>query len=249
MAFAAAAGAAPLGVRAAGSNRAAALHVPILMYHRIDVLRRSLPSITRALTVAPADFAAQMRWLKRNHWNAVTQEQLWAALEKGGRLPPKPVMITFDDGYRDVLGKAAAVLSRLHMPATAYVVTGRISGPDPSFLTWGMLRALERHGVEIGSHTVDHVELPRLSSGQALRELVDSRAALQAHLGHPVPWFAYPAGAYDQHSVALVRQAGYLLAVTTAPGQLQRAQQPLELHRLRVLDTTGVAGLAALLRG
>ena len=62
-------------------------------------------------------------------------------------------------------------------------------------------------------------------------------------------WFAYPAGRFDARTEALVRQAGYVLAVTTEPGSAQRAQQPFALHRYEVLDTTGVRGLAALLRG
>jgi peptidoglycan/xylan/chitin deacetylase (PgdA/CDA1 family) len=228
---------------------ARALSVPILMYHRIDRLRLSLPPITRSLTVTPADFAAQMRWLHARGFHAITQQQLFAALEQGKRLPAKPVMITFDDGYRDVLANAAPLLERLGMPATAYVITGRISGSDVSFLSWAQLKALEQNGVQIGSHTVSHAELPRLTDPAALQELIQSRLALERHLGHPVQWFAYPAGRFDERTEALVRQAGYVLAVTTEPGSAQRARQPFALHRYEVLDTTGVRGLAALLRG
>ena len=71
-------------------------------------------------------------------------------------MPAEPVMITFDDGYRDVLWHAAPVLHRLHMPATEYVITGRVSNGDPSFLTWPQLGRLEKLGVTIGSHTVTH---------------------------------------------------------------------------------------------
>lgn len=219
------------------------------MYHRIDLVKPALPAITQRLTVDPSVFAAQMRWLKQHGYHAVSQRQLFEALEHGATLPPKPVMITFDDGYRDVLGKASPILERLAMPATAYVITSRISGGDPSFLTWGNLRALEHRGVTIGSHTVHHLELPSLSDADALAELRDSRAMLEQRLGHPVQWFAYPAGAEDARAVALVRQAGYVLAVTTRPGSKQSAADPLELHRYEVLDSTGVAGLAAMLAG
>jgi peptidoglycan/xylan/chitin deacetylase (PgdA/CDA1 family) len=135
------------------------------------------------------------------------------------------------------------------MTATAYVITERISGDDISFLTWGMLKALERRGIEVGSHTVTHAELPSLPDAVALRELIRSRRALEDHLGHPVQWFAYPAGKFSPHAVQLVRQAGYVLAVTTEPGPDQHARQPLELHRYEVLDSTHVSGLAALLAG
>jgi peptidoglycan/xylan/chitin deacetylase (PgdA/CDA1 family) len=219
------------------------------MYHRIDVLRPSLPAITRSLTVAPADFAAQMRWLHAHGYHAITQMQLFAALEHGKTLPAKPVLITFDDGYRDVLANAAPVLKRLGMPATAYVITGRISGSDVSFLSWAQLHALEQDGVEIGSHTVHHSEIPGLSDPAALQELIQSRHALELRLHHPVQWFAYPAGRFDSRSEELVRQAGYVLAVTTQPGSAQNAHLPFALHRYEVLDTTGVRGLASLLRG
>ena len=223
------------------------LHVPILMYHRIDRLRPTLPAITRALTVDPADFAAQMRWLRAHGYHTIMQEQLFAALEHGKSLPSKPIVITFDDGYRDVLFNAAPLLKRLGMRATAYVITSRISGPDVSFLSWAELHALEQDGVEIGSHTVHHVELPGLTDPEALQELIQSRHALELHLHHPVQWFAYPAGRFDARTEALVGRAGYVLAVTTQPGALQSARQPFALHRYEVLDTTGVHGLASLL--
>ena len=146
--------------------------LPILMYHRIGRIGPELASITQRLSVTPGEFAAQMRWLKRNNFHAVTQEQAFAALERGATLPSRPIMITFDDGYRDVLFNAAPVLKRLRMRATAYVITSRISGADVSFLSWAMLHALEQDGIEIGSHTVHHAEIPSLSDPAGLQELI-----------------------------------------------------------------------------
>lgn len=225
------------------------LSVPILMYHRIDILRAGLPDLTRSLTVDPHDFAAQMRWIKSHGFHTLTQRQLFGALERGQRLPRKPVLITFDDGYRDVFGKASVVLHRLGLHATEYVITDRISGPDASFLTWPLLRGLERRGIEIGSHTLAHANLTALSDADALHQLVASRRVLERRLGHPVQWFAYPYGKFDPRVVGLVREAGYVLAVTTQSGTAQSASAPLELHRYEVLDTTGVSGLASILGG
>src|SRR5581483_7117560 len=104
------------------------------------------------------------------------------------------------------------------------------------------LHALEQNGVEIGSHTVHHAEIPSRLDPTALQELIQSRHSLELHLHHPVQWFAYPAGKYDTHSEELVRQAGYVLAVTTQPGAVQDARQPFALRRYEVLDTTHVAG-------
>jgi peptidoglycan/xylan/chitin deacetylase (PgdA/CDA1 family) len=189
--------------------------LPILMYHLIGPIRADQPAITQRLTVEPDDFAAQMRWLKHAGFHAVAQQQAFAALEHGAKLPPHPIMITFDDGYRGVWANALPVLARLHMPATAYVITSRISDFDPSTLTWGQLHALERNGVTIGSHTVTHPDLTTLSDADAVAELRNSRRGLERHLKRPVQWFAYPAGAHDARIVNLVRRAGYVLAVTT----------------------------------
>jgi peptidoglycan/xylan/chitin deacetylase (PgdA/CDA1 family) len=216
------------------------------MYHRVGPEPRG-PAITDALTVPTSVFALEMRWLQAAGFHAITQRQLFGALEYGARMPRRPVLITFDDGYRDVLWNAAPLLHRLRMPATAYVITGRISGRDSSFLTWDELRQLERDGVTIGSHTVHHLDLTRLSRPLALAELVDSRWTLEQRLGRRVPWLAYPVGREDPVVVALARRAGYLLAVTTRPGEAQSARHPLELFRYEVLETTGVRGVAALL--
>jgi peptidoglycan/xylan/chitin deacetylase (PgdA/CDA1 family) len=233
----------------AGTDIAARrLTVPILMYHRIDYLRPTLPPMTRRLTVDPGEFARQMHWLVAHGFHTLTQRELYDALFEGRTLPARPVLITFDDGYRDVLGKASPVLAQLGLHATAYVISGRLAGADPSFLTAPQLRALERRGIEIGSHTITHAPLTRLDDEHALRELVASRRTLARAVGHDVPWFAYPYGAYDERVARLVARGGYRLAVTTRAGIWQDSRHPLELHRLEVLDTTGVSGLAALLR-
>jgi peptidoglycan/xylan/chitin deacetylase (PgdA/CDA1 family) len=223
------------------------LSVPILMYHRINYASSGEPEITRRLTVHPTDFARQMRWLKRHGYRTVTQRQLFAALMHGRPLGRKPIMITFDDGYRDAYYKAAPVLSKLGMRATAYVISGRVVNGDRTFLSLGLLRRLERSGVEIGSHSMSHRDLTQLSDRELLAELRGSRRALERGLGHPVQWLAYPFGCYDPRVERLARSAGYVLAVTTELGAYQSASRPLRLRRLRVLDSTGVPGLASLL--
>ena len=223
------------------------LAVPILMYHRINVVTADTPPESRGLTVHPHDFARQMHWLRDHGYTSITQRDLWDALVCGHRLPRRPILITFDDGYRDVFFHASPVLRRLGFRATAYVVSGRISAGDPSFLTWPLLQALERRGIEIGSHTVAHRDLTSLSDRALLEDLRSSRLTLERRLGHRLPWLAYPFGRNDARVRVQARRAGYLLAVTTRPGALASAREPLALPRLRVLDTTGVTGLARLL--
>jgi peptidoglycan/xylan/chitin deacetylase (PgdA/CDA1 family) len=229
------------------SSSAGNVFVPILMYHRVNIASAATPEITRRLTVAPALFARQMRWLHDNGYRTITQRELLATLRCGRSLGRRPVMITFDDGYRDAFFRASPVLLRFRMRATAYVITGRISTGDSDVLTWPLLRALEARGVEIGSHTVSHVDLTTLGDERATRELRGSRLRLERVLGHTMPWLAYPFGAWNPHVERLAREAGYALAVTTDAGALQRSRRPLALRRIRVLDTTSVPALAAML--
>jgi peptidoglycan/xylan/chitin deacetylase (PgdA/CDA1 family) len=224
------------------------LAVPILMYHRVGYNKPWTPAVSRRLTVSPEAFARQLRWVKRNGYRTITQKELWDALMCGRRLGPKPVLITLDDGYRNIYTKASPIIERLGMKATAYVITERFSGRDPSFLDWEHLPRLERRGVEIGSHTISHRALTTLSNSDARRELVVSRRILERKLGHRVPWLAYPIGDHDARIVRIARQAGYLLATTTIWGARQSASRPLQLQRFRVLDSTGVSGIAAMLR-
>ncbi len=214
------------------------LVVPILMYHRIDAHTSTLPEITHRLTVLPESFARQIAWLHDRGYHAITQRELFDALVRDEHLDARPVLITFDDGYRDVFGQASEALTRLGMHATAYVITGRISGQDSSFLTWPLLRSLERRGIEIGSHTVSHVDLTQLTDAALSRELRESRETLERGLGHPVQWLSYPFGSVDDRVVAAAREAGYVLAVTTVAGRTQHQGCALELRRLRILDST-----------
>jgi peptidoglycan/xylan/chitin deacetylase (PgdA/CDA1 family) len=223
------------------------IHVAVLMYHRIGHLPTDPTPTSTKLTVQPRVFAAQMEWLARHGFHAITVRQLYAALERREPLPSRPVLITFDDGYRDILFNAAPVLHRLAMPAAAFIITDRVNGPDASFLTWENLRALERDGFTIGSHTVHHLHLPSIPPWQAWAELRRSRATLQQHLGEPVDWFAYPGGAENASVVQLVRKAGYRLAFTTQAGFTQYAREPLLLHRDEIARSDGLAGFAALL--
>jgi peptidoglycan/xylan/chitin deacetylase (PgdA/CDA1 family) len=218
--------------------------VPILEYHRVGP-EPTGSALTDALTVGTGDFAAQMNWLRAAGYHGVTPSELFDALVFGDRLPTRPFMLTFDDGYRDVLWNAAPLLHHLRLRAVAFVITARISGPDTSFLTWDELRRLEALGFAIGSHTVDHPDLTSLSPRELAYQLDASEAVLQRRLGHPVPWLSYPIGAFDPAVVAATQRAGYLLAVTERPGSFQT--NPFELHRYEILDSTGLSGLKALL--
>jgi peptidoglycan/xylan/chitin deacetylase (PgdA/CDA1 family) len=202
------------------------------MYHyiRINPVASDLAGFN--LSVTPTDFADQMAYLARNDFTTVTMAQVRAYVRDGTPLPPRAIALTFDDGYDDAYSAARPVLEQYHMTATFYIITGFLD--TPRYLTWDQVVALDREGMEIGSHTVHHPALPTL--GLALRrfEIASSRAGLEQHLGHPVLDFCYPGGELSAAVEATVKESGYLSATTTESGRARRGDDPLRLPRLRI---------------
>jgi peptidoglycan/xylan/chitin deacetylase (PgdA/CDA1 family) len=108
------------------------------------------------------------------------------------------------------------------------------NGCGDAYLSWDQVRALDRSGlITIGGHTVDHANLAGLSDHDQAAEILDSKVGIEQQLGHPIRHFAYPYGAYNDTSINLVRQAGYVTAVTTLPGSYQAPGYQYTLRRLR----------------
>jgi len=234
------------GLSAAGAPARAKVTVPVLMYHRVAPMSTATNSTSYGLTVTPAQFRQQMAWLKRNGYTAISQAELFRAIQDGAALPARPVLITVDDGYVDAVTSMLPVLKPLGWPATFFIITSRIG--ERAFLDGDQLKTLDRAGMDIGSHTVDHLELPSLDESSRMQQLRTSRSALEKLLGHPVRWFCYPAGRNDSASAASVARAGYLLAYTTEGGSVLRADALTQLPRVRVSGGQSLESFAASVR-
>jgi peptidoglycan/xylan/chitin deacetylase (PgdA/CDA1 family) len=155
------------------------------------------------------------------HFRVVPLGEIFRLARGGAPLAPRTVAITFDDCYLDNLA-AARALAEHGLPATFFIPTSFV-GTDHVFpwdrglkrmpnLTWDDVRTMHRLGFEIGSHTVTHADLGAVTADQALREIVDSKVTLEAQLGGPVRWFAYPFGGVQNFRpewLSLLREAGY----------------------------------------
>jgi peptidoglycan/xylan/chitin deacetylase (PgdA/CDA1 family) len=170
------------------------------------------------LAVPPRAFEDQLRTVLRRRFRSVPASDV---LHRTGRL----VHVTFDDAYRNVL-ETLPVLERLDVDATVFACTayagegrpllirelvGRARGYEQELATmnWNELRAAAERGVEIGSHTVDHAHLPKLSDSELRRQLVESKDHLEDELGRPCRYLAYPFGESDDRVHAAARDAGY----------------------------------------
>lgn len=199
------------------SGGAAAGAVPILAYHTIA--DDSRPEIA-PFAVRPAAFARHLDLIVGGGHTALTVSDYVAFVLLGVALPPRPVVITFDDGFEDNLSVAAPLLAERGLPATVFVSTGLLPGcpGGPSgrtfgpMIPWARLRELEAADVEIGAHSRTHPQLDVLRRSEASLEIARSKADLEAALGHPVSSFAYPHGYASAWLQDEVRRLGFLSA-------------------------------------
>jgi peptidoglycan/xylan/chitin deacetylase (PgdA/CDA1 family) len=217
--------------------------LPILVYHHVGPF---VPETFRFLTVSPKAFERQMDWLRRNRFTTITPQQWVRWLENGESLPERPVLITFDDGYRDIAVHALPALHERHMTATVYVVTGRCGGINAWDLVYtpGEHRLLDsrvikfwhERGIEIGSHTSSHRRLENLNRTDLNTEITCSANELGVILGSQADSFSYPYGAFDREAAELVA-GSFSSAVTTQIG-LNDLWTPRNLLRRANVDPT-----------
>lgn len=210
--------------------------VPILEYHVLGPAPADAPY--PELWVSRPDFHRQMDWLEGHGFQAVTLETVERAWWHGGALPPKPVVVSFDDGYRPQFTYALPELRRHGWPA---VLNLKAEGSD---LYESNVRAMLAAGWELASHTIDHSDLTTLDAATLRREVSESRQILRRDYGVPVEDFCYPAGRFDQTVIEAVEAAGYATATTEIRGEAS-PEAPYELARYEILGSDGVAGLAA----
>jgi peptidoglycan/xylan/chitin deacetylase (PgdA/CDA1 family) len=156
------------------------IRVPILMYHYVRVNPDPRDRLGFNLSVTPADFKSQMDWLVGNDYHPIDFDDLRGYLLGHGELPARPVVITLDDGYRDLYTAAFPILRAHGFKAVSYVVSGFLG--SPTNVTREQLLEMDANGIEIASHTVSHVDLTKVFSAWPPRP----RLLLPLRRGQPV---------------------------------------------------------------
>ncbi len=221
----------PIANQAASTTKSASnsIYLPILLYHK-----------------TPDNFEAQMQHLKDTGYTPVTMQELVAILNKQIKGPSKPIAITFDDGFSGQL-KAIDILKKFNYKSTFYIIVGGKASNycigaerkaenhcGDSYLSWNEIINLSNSGlVEIGSHTIDHLQLSGLSESNQKFQIFESKKILENKLGKPVLSFAYPYGKFNQISINLVRQAGYNNATGVNGSEFQSLDGIFTLNRIR----------------
>ncbi len=235
--------------------------LPVLMYHSIaDDVETSLHPYFRTVTSA-ARFAEQVQHLRDQGYLGVTLADAADRLQgarRSGDAARQPVVLTFDDGFRDFYTTALPVLQAAGFSATVFVSTDFIGKP---FLTGRPclqaheLRELCASGIELGSHSASHRRLVDLPLHELAQELRASKQSLQDITGKAVHSFSYPYRfpqqnqAFTNTLAELLKEAGYRSGVTTTLGRAVAADDPLFLPRLPVNDCDDLALFDAKLQG
>lgn len=236
--------------------------VPVLMYHHVS----PNPGL---VTVSPQTFRAQMSWLARHGYTALSSNQ-FAAFLAGQSVAEKSVLITFDDGYLDNYLHAFPALRDHGLRAVIFAVTGWVSDGTPRseaecpahsecmrriesgaadsvMLRWSEIEQMENDGIcEIHSHTHTHTRWDRQIAdpaeryGALLADLVASRDALQKKLGKTSQHLCWPQGYYDAQYQSVAREAGFTHLYTVRKGVNTPRTAPAEINRIVVKDKPGM---------
>jgi peptidoglycan/xylan/chitin deacetylase (PgdA/CDA1 family) len=217
--------------------------IPILMYHAVA---EHPMAATRRLSVRPEILAAQLALLRREGFTTLTFSRLVAALRRGGDLPARAIVLTFDDGYADFHRDALPLLVEHGAVATVFITTGwvhdareRAGTPPDRMLSWRQIDEVSAT-VEIGAHSHTHAQLDQLSNVALQRELSLSKTLLEDRLGKEVPALAYPYGYSSARVRAAVRAAGYQHAAAVSNAATRPHDDLLALPRLTIKRSTNL---------
>jgi peptidoglycan/xylan/chitin deacetylase (PgdA/CDA1 family) len=226
--------------------------LPVLLYHHVGPAR---PATYPSLTVAPQRFSRQLDWLRRHGYHSLSMAEVEAWACDGYQLPPRAVVITFDDGYADLANFAFPLLRAAGFSAVIFVVTqllGETNAWDPShrghtLLTSGEVKAWSKRGVEFGAHSRTHPNLDHLTYDQAEVEILGSRNDLEELVQQPVRSFAYPWGVAGPFGRQLAAE-NFALAFSDSDGPNTRDVDPHAIKRTMVQPTDGASDLNSRLR-
>lgn len=224
------------------------IHVPVLMYHYVGDLPEDSDIYRTDLTLDPGVFRGHLEYLRDENYTTISLYDLYDALVYGRELPPRPIVLTFDDGHIDHYENVFPLLREFDFTGTFFIITQTADEANVDYVTWAQIQEMAAAGMSMESHTKTHIDLRDRDHDRLVYEILGSIESLRAHTGQPTRMFAYPAGRYDENTLAVLGQAGVQIALTTQYGAYHTSDNLLELPRLRISRDTGVPGLDHLLR-
>jgi len=202
--------------------------IPVLMYHGVVSNEND---IDNPIHISKKNFEEQMAWLYENRYQTVTVSQMLEFFQQK-HIPPKSVVLTFDDGYESLLTNATPILEKFKFSATLFLLTGAIgektyagfNTPNSAFpgndgpLSWGQLKAMEHLGWDIQSHSHSHQIHNIIPEEMLKKEMQISKHEIEYNLQKRVAFYAYPCGSYNTRCLQSLKTIGYTAAFSVHPG-------------------------------
>jgi peptidoglycan/xylan/chitin deacetylase (PgdA/CDA1 family) len=205
--------------------------IPVLYYHSIE------RETGNELRVPPEEFDSHLKFLSQAGYQSITLHELHQYFYDGLKLPQKPFVLTFDDGYIDNYTNAFQIAEKYGFTGTVFMVTDWIDGTG--YLSKEQLREMSKQGWQIEAHTVSHPKLNEITKEQLKSELLESKRVLEEILSYPVTYLAYPYGIYTEQIIQEAKEAGYLMGFTTERGWA-KGNAPYRIQRVYCYANMGL---------
>ena len=223
------------------------VQAPILMYHYVSVPPAGSDVYRHDLSVSPDLFRSHLQALADAGYTPISMYDLVDHLNQGAPLPEKPVILTFDDGYRDNYENAFPLLREFGMTAMFFVVSDYMDEGNPLYLSWDMAREMQAAGMFIESHGRNHASLRNRNDDYLIWQALGSAETIEYELGVRPRFITYPFGHYDSNTIRIFESAGFWGGVTIIAGATHSTDDLFQLRRVRVRGTTSAGELLRLL--
>jgi peptidoglycan/xylan/chitin deacetylase (PgdA/CDA1 family) len=181
--------------------------VPVLCYHHIRDWVDTDTEDEKAYIVPPSLLEEQLQWLKDNGYTGVVANDVYEYVKYGKPLPPKPVMLSFDDNDDNQFTNARPLLQKYGFNATFFVMT--VTMDKENYMTSEQLVQMDKEGFDIQPHTWDHHTVVQYTPEDFIKQIKEPKETLEKLLGHETPFFAYPFGLYDKAAADELAKYGY----------------------------------------
>lgn len=214
------------------NKRVKGQYVAVLMWHDVVAAHKEVWFDTTV-----PELKAQFAAIKRRKFSVITMDTLIRSLVQGTPLPPRPLVLTFDDNNQGLYDNAFPLLRQYGYPATFFVHTNFVGVPtSKAHCDWATLLKMQQSGlIRVEGHTCSHpADMRLLPDVENRKELADSKALIEKHMGQPCTVFAYPEGHFDAHVARLAADAGYQAAFTEDWGSASGSRNLFVLHRYSI---------------
>jgi peptidoglycan/xylan/chitin deacetylase (PgdA/CDA1 family) len=184
--------------------------VPVLCYHHIRELNPGQTAVSHPYSVTPAIFAEQMKALKDSGYQTILPNQLYDYLVHDGTLPPRPVMLTFDDTDEEQFSIAYQEMKKYGFKGVFFIMTVSIN--RPRYMTREQIRELADDGNAVESHTWDHQMVTKYQGNDWDKQFVRPRKTIEEITGKPAGYFAYPFGVWNPAAIPELKKANFKMA-------------------------------------